>query len=219
MSRSPAVPARLASKPSRRVSPTLSKKPSFVSAPALMNKMSSSFVVRNTPACQRPSLHCAAHAALERLRHDLLERRVRDERVRQAARIVLVGAGELDGGGRAARFAVARVERERVRADGDADCGIEPLERVVAVEIVLELVLEHDVRAVVASRHGQRRALAERERVAQVKARVRRRRLEARERFADEHAAGDGLPRLVERAELGARGELDVGVVVRWRRS
>ena len=84
VSRSPAAPARLASKPSRRVSPTLSKKPSFVSAPALMNRMSSSFVVRNTPACQRPSLQRAAHAGLERLRDDLLERRIGDERVRQA---------------------------------------------------------------------------------------------------------------------------------------
>ena len=59
------------------------------------------------PASRR---RAAADAGLERLRDDLLERRIGDERVRQPARIVLVGAGELDGRRRAVRFAVAGVE-------------------------------------------------------------------------------------------------------------
>src|SRR5688572_18867825 len=87
---------------------------------------------------------------------------------------------------------------------------------MVAVQVVLEHVLENDVRAVVAPRDDQRRSRAEREGIAEVEPCARRGGLEAREAFADEHATADGLPRPVERAELRACPELDVGLVVRY---
>src|SRR5690606_36408209 len=53
----------------------------------------------------------APDAGLQGLRNHLLERRIRHERVRQAARVVLVRTGQLHRRRSAVRLAVARVRR------------------------------------------------------------------------------------------------------------
>ena len=187
-----------------------------MSSPALMNTMSSSLVVRNTPACQRPELPAAAHAGLERLRDHLLERRIRDERVRQAARIVLVGAGELDGRGRAVRLAIARVER-----DGAPSAQVSPTAGLKRSKLCSPLksssIWSSSTTCVRLYRPDSVSATpSPSENVSrQVEPGALGGRLERDECVADEDAARHGQACRVECAELRARAELDVALVVR----
>src|SRR5690606_8537742 len=91
------------------------------------------------------SVAAAAHTGLERLRDDLLERRICDERIRQAARIVLVRTSELDRRRRTVRLAVARIERQVVRQSiREPQRRIEAIELVPPVESRAEQVAELD---------------------------------------------------------------------------
>src|SRR5262249_40186043 len=73
------------------------------------------------PGVPREHAVAPASSRVPGTRDDLVQRRVARERVREPAGRIRVGAPELDGRGRAAAFAVARVEiHVACRAEGDA---------------------------------------------------------------------------------------------------
>jgi hypothetical protein len=77
----------------------------------------------------------SADARFPGLGYNLIERRVAGHRVWKLARLVRVGAAELDGRRRAAALAVTQIHVDRLRrTERQAGCGVEPVEGVVGVE-------------------------------------------------------------------------------------
>src|SRR5262249_41063445 len=77
----------------------------------------------------------AARTRVHGPRDDLSQRRVARHRIRQLARTLWIRAPELDGRGRPAAFAVARIEViGGCRHERDAHCGIDAAESMSAVE-------------------------------------------------------------------------------------
>ena len=131
----PTRAAAPSSRPCRRVCPKLREVALARRVAADEQQVVAIDAAEHAGAPRRLRRRLAAHAGLDRSRHDLPQRRIAGQRVRQLARLRRIGAAELDRGRRPATFVVAGVELQRpARVPVDAERRVEARERMVAVE-------------------------------------------------------------------------------------
>ena len=188
-------------------------------------------IVRKRPAdhCSLPHWDLADRSApetqLESVADHLLELRVRNQKIVDNARVVGIGATELERRRRAVGHRVSRIEVD-VRRDlvGQADRRIEVEEGRVAVEKSAVRALKIDPREIETRAAGQRQAVGRAERVERVEAgievgRMDRDRRQKAVRLVDQVGEADHRERRVvvveECAELAVAGETRPAVVER----
>ena len=140
--------------------------------------MSLSLSVRNSPSFQSPAaaraVDVAAQSDLLGARDHLVERRIGDQEAFQQAGPQRIGTAELERRRRAVGLRISGVERHQLRQDlvGEADDRVEPLERVLGIEVGAgaEQIGHRDLRDVVASSSSHRQPIGNIEGVVDVDA-------------------------------------------------
>ena len=110
-----------------------------------------------------------AKSGFDRVRDNLLQRRIGDEEIGQAAGCARIGAGEFRGRRRAVGFGITGVKRHAGRnVIGRADGGIEPAVFVIAVQCSAETVVQRDAAVVVTCRNRDRERIDRLEHIGEI---------------------------------------------------